>query len=149
MSKYQFTPQAEGDLLDLWSFIARDSPDAADRVEAAIFRACDLLADSPFAGNTRKDLTPLPLRFWVVQPYSSYLNCLRPGEEATSSHPYPSRCSRPSPHPDLAVREQCKTSDTIRMFRASRFSLRVLKQPEYVPPLLSPGTPSSDESAPA
>ncbi len=73
MSEYQFTPQAVGDLLDIWSFIARDNPKAADRVEAAIFRACDLLADSPLAGHTRTDLTPLPLRFWVVQPYSNYL----------------------------------------------------------------------------
>jgi plasmid stabilization system protein ParE len=38
-----------------------------------VFRACDLLADSPFAGRARKDLTPLPVRFWVVHPYSKYL----------------------------------------------------------------------------
>lgn len=73
MSGYQFTPQAVDDLLDIWSFIARDSPEAADRVETAIFRECDLLANSPMAGSTRSDLTPLPLRFWVVQPYSNYL----------------------------------------------------------------------------
>ncbi len=72
MSEYQFTPEAVGDLLDIWSFIARDNPRAADRVEAAIFRACDLLADSPLAEHTRTDLTPLPLLFWIVQPYSNY-----------------------------------------------------------------------------
>ncbi len=32
MSGYQFTPQALGDLLDIWSFIARDSSEAANRV---------------------------------------------------------------------------------------------------------------------
>ncbi len=73
MSGYQFTPQAVGDLLNIWTFIAKDNPEAAERVEAAIFRACDLLANSPFAGATRTDLTPLPVRFWVVQPYSNYL----------------------------------------------------------------------------
>jgi plasmid stabilization system protein ParE len=73
MNAYQFTPQAVDDLLDIWGFIASDSPEAADRVEAAIFRACDLLAASPLAGSTRKDLTPLAVRFWVVQPYSNYL----------------------------------------------------------------------------
>jgi plasmid stabilization system protein ParE len=73
MSKYQFTPQAVNDLLDIWSFIAQDNPEAADRVEAAAFRACDLLVDSPLAGSIRKDLTPLPLRFWVVQPHPNYL----------------------------------------------------------------------------
>jgi plasmid stabilization system protein ParE len=78
MSKYQFTPQAVADLFDIWSFIAEDNPAAADRVEEAVFRACDFLADSPFAGRTRKDLTPLPLRFWVVQPYSSYLIVYHP-----------------------------------------------------------------------
>jgi antitoxin ParD1/3/4 len=73
MSRYQFTPQAADDLLDIWTFIAGDSPEAADRVEAAVFRACDLLADSPFMGRTRKDVTPLPLRFWIVHPYPNYL----------------------------------------------------------------------------
>jgi plasmid stabilization system protein ParE len=73
MSKYQFTPQAVSDLLEIWTFIAQDNPEAADRVEEAVFKACDLLADSPLAGSVRKDMTPLPLRFWVVHPYSKYL----------------------------------------------------------------------------
>jgi plasmid stabilization system protein ParE len=73
MSRYQFTPQAVTDLFDIWSFIAEDNSAAAARVEEAVFRACDLLADSPLAGRIRTDLTSLPLRFWVVQPYSKYL----------------------------------------------------------------------------
>jgi plasmid stabilization system protein ParE len=73
MSKYQFTPQALGDLLDIWSTIARENLRAANRVEAAILQACDFLGQSPLAGRTREDLTSLPVRFWVVQPYSNYL----------------------------------------------------------------------------
>lgn len=73
MSTYQFTPQAVDDLIDIWIFIAGDNLQAADRVEAAIFRACDLLADSPLVGRIRSDLTALPVRFWVVHPYSNYL----------------------------------------------------------------------------
>jgi plasmid stabilization system protein ParE len=73
MSGYEFTPQAADDLLDVWSFIARDNPEAADRIEAAVFRACDLLADSPLAGRMRRDITSLPLRFWVMHPYPNYL----------------------------------------------------------------------------
>jgi plasmid stabilization system protein ParE len=72
MSRYLFTPQAMRDLLDIWSFIARDNREAADRVEAAVFRACDLLAESPLAGRTRNDPTQLPVRFWVLHPYSNY-----------------------------------------------------------------------------
>lgn len=73
MSRYRFTPQANEDLLDIWSFIAQDNFDAADRVELAIFRACDMLAGSPLAGRVRKDVTTLPIRFWVLQPYTNYL----------------------------------------------------------------------------
>jgi plasmid stabilization system protein ParE len=73
MNKYQFTPQAVTDLFEIWSFIAQDNPVAADRVEEAVYRACDFLADSPLVGRIRKELTPLPVRFWLVQPYSNYL----------------------------------------------------------------------------
>ena len=38
-----------------------------------MFRACDLLADSPRAGQVRRDLISLPVRFWLVHPYSNYL----------------------------------------------------------------------------
>jgi len=81
MSRYQFTPQAVADLFDIWSFIARDNPAAADRVEEAALRACDFLADSPMAGQIRGELTPLPVRFWVVQPYPSYLIVYDPESE--------------------------------------------------------------------
>src|SRR6266446_2377232 len=73
MERYQLTPEAVGDLVEICDFINQDNPEAADRVEDAILRACDLLASAPLAGRVRKDLTPLPLRFWVVQPYSMYL----------------------------------------------------------------------------
>jgi plasmid stabilization system protein ParE len=73
MDKYELTPEAVSDLFGIWNFINRDNPEAADRVEEAVFRACDLLADSPLVGRVRKDLAPLPLRFWVVHPYSKYL----------------------------------------------------------------------------
>jgi len=73
MSRYQFTPEAADDLSEIWSFIARENLQAADRVETAVFEACDLLAGSPLAGQARKDLTSLPVRFWVVHPYPNYL----------------------------------------------------------------------------
>ena len=78
MTTFEFTPQALADIFEIWNFIAEDSPTAADRVEDAIFRACDFLFDSPRAGRIRQDLTALPLRFWVVPPYPSYLIVYNP-----------------------------------------------------------------------
>lgn len=72
MSSYRFTPQARDDLFEIWSYIARDNPQAADRVEQAIYEACQLLSDSPLAGTVRKDLTSLPLRFWLVSQFPNY-----------------------------------------------------------------------------
>lgn len=47
MTRYQFTPQALDDLFEIWSYIAQDNPAAADRVEQAIYGACELLAGAP------------------------------------------------------------------------------------------------------
>ena len=69
MSKYRLTPQAVDDLFEIWSYIAGDSPEAAYRVEEAIYAACEFLAETPLAGSVREDLTALPVRFWLVQPF--------------------------------------------------------------------------------
>ena len=72
MTRYQFTPQALDDLFEIWSYIAQDNPAAADRVEQAIYGACELLAGAPSGGTVREDLTSLPVRFWLVTPYPNY-----------------------------------------------------------------------------
>jgi plasmid stabilization system protein ParE len=72
MTRYQLTPQALDDLFDIWSYIAQDNPPAADRVEEAIYLACVRLAESPRIGTVRKDLTTLPVCFWLVTPYPNY-----------------------------------------------------------------------------
>jgi len=72
MSSYQFTPQAVDDLFEIWSYIAGDDLEAANRVEEVIQAACGFLAENPLAGRIREDLTALPLRFWLVQPYRNY-----------------------------------------------------------------------------
>jgi len=46
-----------------------DNLDAANRVEEAIYSACSFLAETPLAGRVQEDLTALPLRFWLVQPF--------------------------------------------------------------------------------
>ena len=73
MTAYQLTSKAEDDLFTIWSFIAQDGLDAANRVEAAIHRACTFLAAGPLRGHIRQDLTDLPVRFWTVLRYPSYV----------------------------------------------------------------------------
>jgi len=46
---YALTKLAQADIFDIWSYIARDSQDAADRVEQAIYDACEFVAEAPFA----------------------------------------------------------------------------------------------------
>jgi plasmid stabilization system protein ParE len=73
MIPFEFTPQAAADLFEIWSYIAADSPEGADRVEAAVYEACALLSTSPLLGKTRGDLTTRPLRFWTVQRFTNYI----------------------------------------------------------------------------
>ena len=73
MSRYQFTPQAVDDHFEIWSYIARDSVGAANRLEAAVYNACTFLAEGPLRGRTREDITRLPLRFWTVQAFPNYI----------------------------------------------------------------------------
>jgi len=78
MSSYQFTLQAIEDLFEIWSYIAGHDVEAASRVEEAIHAGCAFLTDTPLAGRIREDLTSLPLRFWLVQPYRNYWIVYRP-----------------------------------------------------------------------
>ena len=73
MILYRLTSKAKADLRSIWSYIAVDSVEAADRVEEAIYDACAFLAESPLRGHSRKDLTKWPVRFWTVPRYSNYV----------------------------------------------------------------------------
>ena len=73
MIRFRFTPEAAADLFDIWSYIAGDDPEAADRVEEAIYRASMFIGEGPLRGQIRRDLTHRPLRFWTVQPFPNYV----------------------------------------------------------------------------
>ncbi len=73
MTGYRLTPKTRADLLVIWSHIAADSVDAADRVEQAIHGACAFLADAPLLGHERRDLTALPVRLWTIPRYQNYV----------------------------------------------------------------------------
>jgi plasmid stabilization system protein ParE len=78
MNVYVLTPLAKADIFDIWSYIANDNEDAADRVERAIYEACALVAETPLSGHSRPDLTSRSLRFWTLTRYPNYAVIYRP-----------------------------------------------------------------------
>ena len=77
-SAYALTPLAKADIFDIWSFIAEDNEDSADRVEQAIYEACSFIAESPLRGHSRPDLAARSLRFWTLTRYPNYAVVYRP-----------------------------------------------------------------------
>lgn len=69
MRGYDFHPEAQIDLGEIWEYIAEDSPDAADRVIDDIEAALEALVPFPHQGHRRPDLTSRPLRFILVREY--------------------------------------------------------------------------------
>ncbi len=78
MTGFRFTPEAAGDLFEIWSYIASDNQDAAERVEAAVYHACAFLAQAPQSGQMRREFIGRPVRFWTVQQFPNYLIVYRP-----------------------------------------------------------------------
>jgi len=69
MNEYVLGRDVEWDLDEIWSYIAQDSPDAADRWVGKLFDAFEAIARNPGIGHTRKDLTLYPVFFWPVGAY--------------------------------------------------------------------------------
>jgi plasmid stabilization system protein ParE len=78
MSGYALTPLAKADIFDIWSYIADDNEDAANRVEQAIYEAFAFIAEAPSRGHSRPDLTTRSLRFWTLTRYPNYTVVYRP-----------------------------------------------------------------------
>jgi toxin ParE1/3/4 len=68
-SGYALHPEALADLDDIRDYIARENPDAADRVISEIFDAIRGLVPFPHQGHRRPDLSSRPLRFALVREY--------------------------------------------------------------------------------
>ena len=64
MTGYDFHPEAEIDLDDIWEFISQDTLRAADKVTEDILSALSALVSSPHMGHWRPRLTSRPVRFW-------------------------------------------------------------------------------------
>ena len=67
--RFVLTPQARADLVDIWSYIAEDSQESADRVLERLHDAFTRLAQMPGMGHRREDLADARHRFWVMDPY--------------------------------------------------------------------------------
>ncbi len=78
MSPYALTPLAKADVFNIWSYIAQNNVDAADRVEQAIYDACAFLVEAPLRGHSRKEHTNRPVRFWTLVQYPNYSIVYRP-----------------------------------------------------------------------
>jgi plasmid stabilization system protein ParE len=78
MSDYVLTLLAKADIFDIWSYIAEANEEAADRVERAIYEACEFVADGPMRGHSRPGLTTRSLRFWTLTQYPNYTVVYRP-----------------------------------------------------------------------
>ncbi len=62
-------PSAESDLTEIWEYIARDSPENADRFVFRVYQICrETLAFNPQIGRSREELSA-ELRSSVVDDY--------------------------------------------------------------------------------
>jgi len=69
MKGYELSSEALADLQEIWVHIAVDNPSAADKLEAEIYQACELLVKNPRLGHHRRDLTDEPVLFWTVRDH--------------------------------------------------------------------------------
>lgn len=69
MTGVKLLSEAFDDIEEIREYIARDNPDAADRIVVELFEAMGTLPDQPRQGRLRPDLTTLPIRFKVVRDY--------------------------------------------------------------------------------
>jgi toxin ParE1/3/4 len=67
---YTLTPDAESDVIAIWTYIASaDSEAAADRVVDRIYDECEKLSAMPGMGHYREDLLDRRHRFWRIWSY--------------------------------------------------------------------------------
>lgn len=68
MTKVIHSQQARLDLIEIWSYIAEDSPNAADKLLDAIDETCTLLGENPKLGQARPDISAA-MRYFPVKNY--------------------------------------------------------------------------------
>src|SRR5579864_8669819 len=121
MSVYVLTPLAKADIFEIWSYIANDSEDAANRVEQAIYEACAFVAEAPMRGHSRPDLTTHSLRFWPLIRYPNYSIVYRPQPTPLQVVAVLSWKEKYTAHPEAALVRA-------RVFAAARAETRVAER---------------------
>ena len=75
MAKVLRKPQAEADLIEIWTYIAQYSPTSADKLLDEFDEKSQTLAQSPFIGKARDELGPnirsFPICFFINQLHGS------------------------------------------------------------------------------
>ncbi|MBB5033332.1 type II toxin-antitoxin system RelE/ParE family toxin [Prosthecobacter vanneervenii] len=74
-----YSRAAQGDLQDIWAYVAQHNPEAADALEADIRAEAEHLAALPTLGHRRRDLTRHDLWFRTVR--KNYLIVYRVGTQ--------------------------------------------------------------------
>lgn len=69
MKRFKLSPEAAGDIREIWSYIAADNVKAARKVRMSLLDACQRLAENPRIGHVREDLTDQAVLFWPVGSY--------------------------------------------------------------------------------
>lgn len=73
---YELSFEAEHDIDDIITFIARENQHAAHDFVDALYDSFELLAEHPHLGHVREDLTAHTVRFWTFKWH--YLVIYRP-----------------------------------------------------------------------
>src|SRR5947207_581993 len=69
MTLYDLSAEAQTDLFGIWSHIAEDSVELANRIENEFHSLFGSLGRMPRMGHARKDLTGRPLLFFPLYSY--------------------------------------------------------------------------------
>jgi toxin ParE1/3/4 len=80
VAEFILAPVVEDELWAIWSYIARDNPDAAARVIDAAYDSFKLLAARPALGRLRKfrNHRLKGVRSWVLSGFENYVIFYRP-----------------------------------------------------------------------
>jgi toxin ParE1/3/4 len=80
MGRLLRTPQANRDLVEIWSYITRDNPAAAENVLAGIERTCNRLLEFPEMGQSCRCLGQ-SVRYFTVGSYAVFYRAIEDGIE--------------------------------------------------------------------